>query len=367
MRKILCSLLFGLVLYPMGAQVLRPGFDRQEYIELLKIAQRQHTDVGHWRDTSSGIPAPAGHEMKYRSRPIGLSNMWDLWISTKDPVAVISIRGTTSDPASWLANFYAAMVPARGQLKISKTFVFDYALSSHPQAAVHVGWLVSLAFISGEVLPRIDSCYKQGIREFILTGHSQGGAITYLLSAYLHSLQSSQKLPADIRFKTVCSAAPKPGNLYFAYSYEHMTRGGWGLNVVNTADWVPEVPFSIQTMYDFNKTSLFTVAGPMIRQQKFPVKPAMKRIYRKLTRPGIKARKNYTRYMGKMASRSVKKLYPEFEAPVYSETNNYVRTGSTVVLYADEAYYRNFPDSDTNIWVHHFIQPYLFLTNRLNE
>jgi hypothetical protein len=51
-------------------------------------------------------------------------------------------------------------------------------------------------------------------------------AISYLLTAYLYHLQKSGRLQADIRFKTYASAGPKPGNLYFAYQYEAMTKGG---------------------------------------------------------------------------------------------------------------------------------------------
>ncbi len=101
-------------------------------------------------------------------------------------------------------------------------------------------------------------------------GHSQGGAIAYLLTAHFYNLQQQGKLPADIRFKTYCSAAPKPGNLYFAYDYETTTRGGWACNVVNAADWVPETPFSVQTVSDFNTTNPFVNAKKGNQQTKVP-------------------------------------------------------------------------------------------------
>ncbi len=357
-------LFLSLCILKLQSQKLKPGFDKQEYIELLKIAQKQHIDLDKWKDNTS-IADPQSVTLVSRSKVIGLGNLWDLWINKTKSIAVISIRGTTADPNSWLSNFYAVMVPAKGQLKISNSFIFDYNLSPHPQAAVHVGWLVSMAFISREVVVKIDSCYKAGIKDFILTGHSQGGGITFLLSSYLDNLKTENKLPGDIRFKTYCSAGPKPGNLYYAYTFEKATEGGWGFNVVNTADWVPEVPFSIQTKNDFNKTSIFTVTDKIIDKQKYPLRAGMKHIYRKLTKPGLKAQKKYERYMGHMVSKSVKKLYPEFEAPVYYPSNNYVRTGNTIVLQADQDYYKLFPNSETNIWIHHFIEPYLFLAEKL--
>jgi len=296
---------------------------------------------------------------------MGLENMWDLWMHKRERLAVIRVRGTIASPASWLPNLYAAMVPARGQLKMSSTHTFTYNFTEDPKAAVHVGWLVATAFLSRDILAKIDSCYKAGVRDFILTGHSQGGGIVFLLTSYLWSLKEQKQLPPDIRFKTYCGAGPKPGNLYYAYAYEHMTREGWAYNVVNTADWVPEVPFSIQTKNDFNTTSFFAISDGLIRQQKPAAKAGMRHIYRKLTKPGLKAQRNYEKYLGKMMSRYIKKAYPEFEAPEYFKSNNYVRTGSTIVLYADEAYHARFPDVKDQIWTNHLIQPYLFLAERL--
>jgi len=292
--------------------------------------------------------------------------MWDLWIS-KDSVAVISVRGTTADPNSWLPNLYAAMVPAKGQLKLEKNFIFDYNLCPDPKAAVHVGWLVSTAFISRSVLPKIDSCYKSGIKNFIVTGHSQGGGITFLLSSYLLSKQKEGKIPSDIRFKTYSSAGPKPGNLYFAYYYEYINREGWAFNCVNSADWVPEVPFSIQTKNDFNKTNALNMADKVIKQQKPIKRTALKHVYKKLTKPGLKAQKNYEKFLGNMISKSIKALYPDFESPSYFKSNHYVRTGQTVVLFAENNYFKEFPESETNMWQHHFIEPYFLLATQLPE
>jgi hypothetical protein len=357
-------LFFWMSVVVLPAQSLQPGFNKQEYIEMLKIAQKQHIDVDKWAANTS-VPDPENYRLAYRSPVMGLENIWDLWMHKTAKLAVISVRGTIDSPGSWLPNLYAAMVPARGQLKLSSSHTFTYNFTEDPKAAVHVGWLVSTAFMSGDILLKIDSCYKAGIKDFILTGHSQGGGIVFLLTSYLQSLKTQGWLPGDIRFKTYCGAGPKPGNLYYAYAYEHMTRDGWAYNVVNTADWVPEVPFSIQTKNDFNTTNFFAISDQVIKKQKFAVRMGMRHIYKKLTRPGLKAQRNYEKYLGKMMSRSIKKLYPEFEPPQYFKSNNYVRTGATIVLYADEAYHVKFPDVQGQIWTHHFVVPYLFLAQQL--
>ena len=354
-----------LLLIPEGlsAQKLKPGFDKAEYIEMLKIAQKQHVDISKWA-TDTKVPAPASHKLVYRSPVMGLENMWDLWMGN-DGVAVISVRGTTGNTVSWLANFYSAMVPATGTLELEKDFSFKYKLCNEPKAAVHVGWLLAMAYLSRDIMPHIDSCYKQGIKDFIITGHSQGGAITYLLTSYLESRKKDGRLPGDIRFKTYSSAAPKPGNLYYAYEYENMTRNGWGYNVVNTADWVPETPVSVQTIGDFNNVNPFTNAKKTIRKQKFPTRLALMYAFNRLDKPTKRSQKHFEKYMGRMMAKNVKKNLPQYKAGKYFTSVNYVRTGTTIILYADEVYHKAFPDDQKQIFMHHFCQPYLYLAEKL--
>ncbi len=340
------------------AQLLKPGFDKDEYIRLLKVSSQ-------FGDSVYAASTPAnGYTRIYQSPVVGLDNRWELWKSDEG-IDVISIRGTTKNNISWLANFYAAMVPAKGQLRLSKDRVFDYELASHPRAAVHVGWLISTSFLATDMLPKIDSAYKTGTKDFAIIGHSQGGAIAYLLTAYLHCLQKQNKLPADLRFKTYCSAAPKPGNLYFAYEYEAMTQEGWAYNVVNSADWVPQTPMSIQTMNDFNELNPFTNAKTFIKKQKWPNLWVLNYAYGGLTKPSRKAVKNYQKYLGQFVSKSVRKNLNGFSAPKYYNSNDYVRTGSTIVLFADEEYLKQFPQDEKNVFVNHFHAPYIYLANKL--
>lgn len=357
---------FIMLTHISNAQQLQPGFDKNEYQETLKINQRVHIALDKWMEPSE-VPAPQDYVFAYRSARVAFDNIWDLWIHKSRPIAVIAVQGSIETAASFLANLYAAMVPAAGELQLQDDFRFAYHLADHPQAAVHVGWLISMGFLSGSVVEKIDSCYKSGIKDFILTGHSQGGGITYLLTSYLRRLQVEGRLPADIRFKTYCSAGPKPGNLFYAYEYEDAVKGGWGFNVVNTADWVPDVPFSIQTVDDFTPVNPFRGAKAVIKKQKFPRNLVLRHIYNRLDKPGRRAQRNYQRYLGKMVSRMVKKQMPEFSAPAYYNSNYYVRTGPTVVLNPDEAYWKihpNDPDSP-QIWRHHFPSCYLFLTEKL--
>lgn len=347
-------------------QNLKPGFDKAEYIETLKINQKVHVDTAKWNGDTAVAP-PEHYHLNYRSPKIAFDNSWDLWIHNEKRLAVIATRGTIATEVSFLANLYAAMIPAKGQLELDSIQPFDYELSHDPHAAVHVGWCIAMAYMSRGVVHKIDSCYKAGIKDFILTGHSQGGSITFLLNAYLHSLQEQQQLPSDITFKTYCSAAPKPGNLFFAYAFEYANRGDWAFNVVNTADWVPDVPFSIQTVDDFTAVNPFTHAKTIIKNQKFPNNLILRHVYNRLSKPGKKAQRNYQRYLGKMVSKAVKKQLPALQIPEYYKSNYYVRTGNTIVLYADSAYYAAFKDDNRkpDIWQHHLPYRYIYLAQKL--
>lgn len=312
----------------------------------------------------SNIPKPHSFELVYGSPEMGLKNKWELWHDPKANLAAISIRGTTADPVSWLENFYAGMVPATGSLHISGDFQFDYLLAENPRAAVHVGWLVGLAFLSRDILPRIDSIYQAGGRDFLIIGHSQGGGIAYLLTAQLRMMQKQGSLPKDLVLKTYCSAAPKPGNLYFAYDYEHLTQDGWAYNVVNSSDWVPQVPFSIQTVDDFNGVNPFRDAKKSIKKQKFPERIVLRRVFNQLDKPTRKAQRNFQKYLGEKATKLIHKSLPEFQTPVFVNSNDYVRTGTAISLTADDAYRAEYPDDPAKIFMHHFHKPYMDLVKR---
>jgi hypothetical protein len=182
----------------------------------------------------------------------------------------------------------------------------------------------------------------------------------------LRQLQRQKKLPEDMHFKTYCSAAPKPGNLYFAYEYENLVGEGWAYNVVNAADWVPQTPISIQTLDDFNPTNPFLNAKKRIRKLKFPRDIIFRKVFNKLNKPTQKAQKNYQKYLGNKAGKLVMEDLPGFEAPIYSNSNDYVRTGQTIVMIPDEQYYKVYPESEEKVFIHHVHRPYLFLLERLN-
>ncbi|HMQ76398.1 MAG TPA: lipase family protein [Flavobacteriales bacterium] len=341
---------------------LRPGFDRTEYTELLRVfaAQADTTMEGF------NLPKPERFSLAWKSPVVGLDNRWDLYTDSAG-TAVVVVRGTTAQLASWLENFHSVLVPAQGELDLDGGEPFRYTLSDDPAARVHLGWLIGLGHLQRTILPAIDSLYAAGTRQVILAGHSQGGAITYLLTAHLWQLRASGRLPTDLVMKTYCSAAPKPGNLPFAYGYEATHREGWAMNVVNSADWVPEVPVTVQTVDDFNPVNPFRNARKAIRALPFPQDIGLRILFNRLDRPTRKARRNYQRVLGRTIGRLAAKNLPGYTAPELPEGTHFVRTGPFVVLRPDATYRARFVDDPKKVFMHHLMEPYHDLMMRFPD
>ncbi len=341
---------------------LKPGYDIDEYIELMKI-YGQHYDTINKDEV---FPKPEYSIAIYKSQEMGMHNKWDLWMY-KNKIPVISIRGTIPNQKSWLENYFAAMVKAKGSFKISENEIFNYNLSENNRAEVHIGWLIGMASLTKEILPTIDSLVAKGHKDFFIIGHSQGGAIAFMLNAYLYGLKREHKLPEETHFKTYCSAAPKPGNLYFSYDLEYQNREGWLFNTVNAADWVPETPFSLQTVNDFNDVNPFNDFKKDLKEKPFFKRMVMKHVFNKLTKPTFKTQKEYKKYMGKLIGKYIEEDLPGLVPPEFSNSSYYTRAGETIVLYPDEEYLSRFKNPGNDNFIHHHVTSYLFLAQRYKK
>ncbi|TDW96495.1 lipase family protein [Dinghuibacter silviterrae] len=339
-------LLTALVIPCLVCAQLRPGFDPREYIRLLEISNRQIDTP--WKMNDRMLPEPAGCRLVYRSPVTGLDNRWDLWLDG-DSVGIISIRGSVGREESWLENFYCAMVPATGILQLNDSTSFHYKLAEDFKASVHVGWLIGMASLAPTVVEKVKEYKEKGVRSFIIMGHSQGGSIAFLLRSYLYYLDKS------LVIKTYCSAASKPGNQYYAYDFDFITRGGWGLRVVNTRDWVPETPFSIQTLRDMNPVN------PLAKESFFS-KIYLGNDYKELDEATTQAAATYRKDLGEKLFQKVRKFLPELVEPKYDPTMNYTPAGTTVVLPPYPGYDKAFVGSALAVMVHHGLRAYYELT-----
>jgi hypothetical protein len=341
----------------LSAQHLKPGFDAREYLEMLSI-DFLHADTP-WTNTQ--IAAPENTHLVYRSPETGLRNRWDFWVRD-DGTAIISIRGTVGNKESWMENFFAGMIPATGQLQLNDSTSFKYQLAQDNRAYIHAGWTLALASMAPDIVAHIKTYYKRGYREFLISGHSQGGAISFLLRSYLQYLDDPD-FPKDIVYKTYCSAAPKPGNLYYAYDFDFITGNGWGLRVVNPRDWVPETPFSIQTNNDFNMPNPFMNVKGALKKQNIFVRLIIGGMYNKLDRGTKKASRRMQKMLGKRLAKLVRKSVPGYVPPPFVESHNYSPAGTPVILYPDAAYDSKYIFDGKNIFIHHMYAPYRELVN----
>ncbi|GAC1449217.1 MAG: hypothetical protein NVSMB7_11180 [Chitinophagaceae bacterium] len=345
------------------AQSLQPGFNGREYTDMLAINFQRYDSAA----INPKIPVPSGYMVAYRSPELGLKNRWNMWYRNDNKVAVISLRGTVAGLPSWLENYYAAMVPATGSLQINDSTVFHYQLAADSSAHVHVGWVTGLAYLAPTIMEQIKLAYQKGIHEFIIIGHSQGGALATLTRSYLFYLTEKGGLPKDMVFKTYCSAAPKTGNLPYAYDFDFITRNGWAFTVVNAADWVPETLFSVQTLTDFNPVNPFKNVDELLKKQHFFARWYIKHKFNRLKKGLRTAQKRFEKNLGGTVYTYVKKVLPQLKEPEYVHDNNYQRAGIPIVLQPDADYYKAFPNKTTNVFQHHLFAAYYLLAKEYYE
>ncbi len=350
--------------FSLESEKLKPGFDPVEYRQLLEISTRQADTP--WTSLNVKLPYPDNCRMIYRSDTAGLDNRWDLWVRD-DSVGIISIRGTTLSMDSWAEDFYSPMVPAKGSIIINSKNVFVYKLAESGKASVHTGWLIGLAYLSGSITEKINEYHSLGIKNYLIIGHSQGGAIAYLLTSYLH-YADSERIPDDIRFKTYCSAPPKPGNLFYSYDFDFITGGGWAIRVSNSEDWVPQCPLSIQSVKDFSTVNPYTERDSFIVKMNLIEKLIFNYIVGRLNNSLNDSRDMLNEYFGKMVyDHSIKKYLPDFPEPVYTGDFYYYPCGVPVVLMKQEGY-SEFTETESNIpelFKNHMIPAYYFLLNKI--
>jgi pimeloyl-ACP methyl ester carboxylesterase len=346
----------------VSAQVLQPGFDATEYIDVLERSNQQVEPAFRGK-----LPKEAMYARVYRSPEVGLHNQYEIWLHKDKSIMAINLRGSTSDMDSWLENFYSAMAPATGSLKLTDSFTFHYKFANDPRAAVHIGWTIGIAAMAPDIVDKIRRFHAEGVKQIIIEGHSQGGALAYLLSSYLHYMVADGSLPHDLVIKTYCSAAPKPGNLFYSYDFDYINRGGWAFHVVSPADWVPQTPFTIQTLGDFSKVNPFVHAKKVIRKQPFFARVYISHEYRRLNNSAYRAQHRFEKNLGKRVYKRVRAYLPQYEQPAYIKSGNYAPAGTPVVLQPDEGYYQQFSDSSSNVFIHHLFDAYYYLATRTNK
>lgn len=337
-----------------------PGFDAAECEDIFRLnfafldTSRTQTFPGFVED----------YRIHYRSPAVGLDNASDIWLRT-DSTVVILLRGTTANAQSIMADFYCAMVPARGTVTLDNYRSFTYNLARDPRAAVHAGFLLGFAFVATDLRPYLDRLFEQGYRNFIVGGHSQGGALCYYMSAWLLQLRTEGAYPG-IQVKTYASAPPKMGNMYFSYDYDNATQSQWTFSIVNSADPVPEMPFTTQQV-DIDMNEPNPILNLMKQFDKLPFfqRIMLKRSFNSMRKKARKSSEAYQKYLGNYVGDFIHRSLPETALPPAVATTYFVRPGVHIILASNDAYtdfYQGAPR-----YFHHGLDPYRYLLRQYYE
>ncbi len=338
------------------AQILETGFNAEEYLECMQITVQQ-SDTNY---VEIPVGPPENYKELYHSPDMGLDNQYDVWLR-EDGLVVLSIRGSVGRKASWLENFYAAMLPAKGELQLSDTLNFKYTFAELEGAKVHAGWTIGMAFLGPHMLEKVLDLHTEGYRDFVIIGHSQGGALATLTGAYFHH---HPDFPQDIRLKTYASASPKVGNTQFAYDY-NAAHYNWSFRVVNTEDWVPQMPISVQYLKDFGDKDPIKGSKKMMKELPVIQRVALRKVLKKLDRETEEAMAVLQKYLGKRLHGFLDEYLPEFERPEFAESENYLPCGIDVILMPGSdypEYIKTLPQR--GVFTHHMYQPYVHLVKQ---
>jgi hypothetical protein len=246
--------LFTFIVTTFSFAQTKPGFNKEEARDMIALCN-SFTFLDLYNSDEEIIPA--GYEKKYTSGIFGLDNKYQIY--QHGNTAIINLRGSTDKASSWMENIYSAMIPAKGVVKISgkKT---HYCFANDRDAAIHSGYAIGIICLSQDIIDRINLMNLQDVYDFIIIGHSQGGALANMLRAYLENL-SHHEISKENKFRTYAFAAPMIGNKVFALEYNsRFAEEKSSFNIVNPSDPIPGLPLSYNdTNYLANnlKTLLF--------------------------------------------------------------------------------------------------------------
>jgi len=233
-----CLIVFFLLFHFSVFGNITPGFIESEARDMIAICN-SFTFLDIYGEDERILPKH--YEKRYTSGVFGMDNKYQIY--QKGDIAIFNLRGSTDKKISWLENIHSAMIPAQGTIQVQGE-AFNYCFARDTAAAVHSGYALGLAYFARDILYHIEVLNREGIYNFIITGHSQGGALANMLRAYLENLPSDQ-LSQRNQFKTYAFAAPMVGN--HAFANEYYVRYGTdntSYNIVNSFDPIPKFPLS---------------------------------------------------------------------------------------------------------------------------
>ena len=229
-----------------------PGFNPAEASVLIAISAALEGD-------NPTPPIPANWQLDFDSPELGpFENKYQIWKNTAVPGQyALVIRGTIPETGSVVEDLLSVMIPASGTLPLGPVQL-SYTLAAEPNAGIHLGFTLGLAFLLFDGLNGIVAqLYARTgqIQELFVSGHSQGAAVATLCRSFFQ--YSPIAKPLGLTYKTYVFAQPKPGNDYYAYDFETFAGNGTlAFQVTNNLDWVPQVPLTLEWLDDLNVNPL---------------------------------------------------------------------------------------------------------------
>ncbi|MFN3403779.1 MAG: lipase family protein [Cytophagaceae bacterium] len=299
---------------------LKSGFIKEEARDMIALCN-SFTFLDLYKSDSEIIPK--NYKKIYTSGVFGMDNKYQIYLNGN--TAIINVRGSTAKKISWLENINSAMIPAKGTI-ITKEDTFNYCFANHPKAAVHTGFALGVAFLRADLLHQIKNLNKDGIYNFILTGHSQGGALCNLLRSYF------EHLPAGViseknNFKTYTFAAPMVGNKEFNEEYSKLyCENLSSFNVVNPSDPIPTMPLS------YNNTNYVgeNLKNLIFERESFSLKKTVSDGLVLLFEENVS---KVVKKFGESTTQQIKKEVGDVTIPEYAEDINYHKVCNVIEIF----------------------------------
>ena len=203
-------------------------------------------------------PFPPNWQIVFDSPVMGIfDNKWQLLQNMDVPGQyAVLIRGTVDQAGSIVDDLLSVMIPASGSI-----FGVPYQLAADAKGGVHLGFALAtfiLLFdpLSGILIKLIEKAGS--ITDIFVAGHSQGAAIATLCRSFL-KYATIPGLPS-FNYKTYLFAQPKPGNDHYGDDFDFaVSNDGMSFSVINSQDWVPQVPLTLEVLTDINDPNPLSV------------------------------------------------------------------------------------------------------------
>ena len=314
------NLLFSSVLpYAQASAQLHPGFNPKEAKDLILLCN-SFTYLELYGSDSAVIPESC--QKIYTSPSYGMDNKFQVYI--QNGVGIINFRGSTDKKSSWLENLYSAMIPVEDVIQVDNN-KFYYKVGTDTEGAVHAGYILALSHFQEDVLIQLKNLNQKGIYSFIITGHSQGGALAQVLRASLEYLPE-EKASKKNTYKVYSFANPMIGNNNFAKEYnKKYAEKEMSFSLHNSEDLVPQMPMSYNDS-TYWKESALTI---LTREENFNKKNML---FEGAIQTFENPIKKLSNVLSKNLNKQLEKDLGNIVMPKFRNDINYSHTGKLILL-----------------------------------